>query len=150
MTEENSATAAMASDAIEEARPASLPDGEYAIVEIRGHRTIVGRIAEIERFGAKYLGIEAIWRDELLPAVLIGGTSVYQLTPCSAEVGAKRQPKHRYQLPDAIALIAPGEPEQRFAPRFLTSDLDDEDDDNGSSDAGRYGDGYLDDGSIQP
>lgn len=33
------------------------PPGEYAICELFGHTTLVGRITEIERFGTKMLAI---------------------------------------------------------------------------------------------
>jgi hypothetical protein len=83
------------------------PPGDYAIVEVMGHRTIVGRISEVERFGTKLLAIEAIWQSELLPAALIGGASIYQLTPCTAATAFERQPKHHWQLPPTIVAIAP-------------------------------------------
>ena len=83
------------------------PEGEYAIVEVLGHRTIVGRTSEVERFGTKFLAVEPIWEGALLPAVLIGGASIYQLTPCSAEVAFVRAPKHHHQLPPSIAVTVP-------------------------------------------
>ena len=36
---------------------AAHPPGEYAIVELFGHTTLVGRIAEVERFGAKMMAL---------------------------------------------------------------------------------------------
>ena len=48
----------------------SLPPGDYAIVEIMGHRTIVGRVEEVERFGTKLIAIEPLLAGQLLPAVL--------------------------------------------------------------------------------
>lgn len=87
--------------------PIARPLGDYAIVEVLGHRTIVGRIAEVERFGTKMLAIEPIWQDELLPAVMIGGASIYQLTSCSAEVAFAKQPRAAYQLPPSIAATVP-------------------------------------------
>lgn len=102
--------------------PVAHPAGEYAIVEVLGHRTIVGRIAEVERFGAKMLGIEPIWKDGLLPLVLIGGTSIYQVTSCSAETAFARQPKYNHQLPPSIAATVPIDP-----PAALPAPDDDED-----------------------
>lgn len=123
------------------------PEGEYAIVEVLGHRTIIGRIAEVERFGTKFLAVEPLWQDAFLPEVLIGGSSIYQLTRCSAETAFKQQPKAHYQLPPSVAVTVPKPP----APA-LPSFVEDEDEDQrrSSADAGRYGDGYLHDGSIQP
>ena len=84
-----------------------LPEGEYAIVELFGHTTLIGRIAEVERFGAKMLALEPLFRDELLPAVFHGGAAIYRLTPCTAAVAYAKQPRREYQLPDAIRCIVP-------------------------------------------
>lgn len=84
-----------------------LPAGDYAIVEVLGHRTIVGRVEEVERFGTKLMAIEPLFRDVLLPAVLIGGASIYQFTPCSSETAFLRQPKNDWQLPASIRAALP-------------------------------------------
>ena len=85
----------------------NLPPGDYAIVELFGHTTLIGRIQEVERFGTKMLALEPLFRSELLPPVLHGGASIYRLTPCTAEVAYARQPKERWQLPTAIRAVAP-------------------------------------------
>jgi hypothetical protein len=59
------------------------PPGEYAIVELFGHTTLVGRIAEVERFGTKMLAIEPLYDGQLLGCVFHGGASIYRLTPCT-------------------------------------------------------------------
>lgn len=87
--------------------PAHLPAGEYAIVELFGHTTLVGRIAEVERFGAKMLAMEPLFAGTLLPPIYHGGAAIYRLTPCSAEVAAARQPRHEWQLPSAVRCIVP-------------------------------------------
>lgn len=87
----------------------SLPAGEYAIVEVLGHRTIVGRVEEVERFGTKMMSIEPIFQDQLLPAVLIGGSSIYQFTPCTLEAAAFGQPQETWQLPQPIRATLPCE-----------------------------------------
>lgn len=104
MDDTNGAEAAMAASASEEPR---LPEGEYAIVEVMGHRTLVGRISEVERFGAKLMAIEPLYQGALLPAVMVGGASIYQLTPCTAEVALRRAPKSAYQLPASVAITLP-------------------------------------------
>jgi hypothetical protein len=81
---------------------APLSAGEYAIVEVLGHRTIIGRVTEVERFGSKLMAIEPLFKGDLLPPVLIGGGSIYQFTPCSAEVALHRAPKNDWQLPASI------------------------------------------------
>lgn len=99
------------------------PAGEYAIVEVLGHRTIVGRVEEVERFGTKLMSIEPLFRGQLLSAVLIGGSSIYQFTPCTPEVAALRQPKSDWQLPASIRAALP--PEMLPAPE--TGDIEDAD-----------------------
>jgi len=84
-----------------------LPAGDYAIVELFRHTTLVGRIAEVERFGTKMLAIEPLFNGTLLPAVFHGGTAIYRLTPCSADVAWERQPRQNYQLPPAILATVP-------------------------------------------
>lgn len=84
-----------------------LPAGDYAIVELFGHTTLVGRIAEVERFGTKMLAIEPLFNGHLLPAVFHGGAAIYRLTPCSADVAWDRQPRQNYQLPPAILATVP-------------------------------------------
>lgn len=86
---------------------ATLPPGDYAIVEVMGHRTLVGRVTEVERFGTKLMSIEPLFSGELLPGVLIGGASIYQFTPCTPEVASARQPKQVWQLPASIAATLP-------------------------------------------
>lgn len=90
-----------------EVEETNLPDGEYAIVEVLGHRTIVGRIEEVERFGAKLMSIEPIFQGKLLAAVLIGGGSIYQFTPCNREIAIARAPKQDWQLPASIRAAMP-------------------------------------------
>jgi hypothetical protein len=81
--------------------------GDYAIVELFGHTTLVGRIAEVERFGTKMLAIEPLFNGTMLPVVFHGGAAIYRLTPCSAEVAHDRQPTQGYQMPPSIMAIVP-------------------------------------------
>jgi hypothetical protein len=87
----------------------ALPEGQYAIVELMGHTTLVGRVTEIERFGTKMLGIEPLFAGQLLPVVLQGGAAIYRLTMCSPETAWKGQHKleHIWRLPDPIKAIVP-------------------------------------------
>lgn len=93
-------------------------EGEFAIVEFFGHTTMVGRITEVERFGAKMLALEPLFRGELLTPVYHGGASIYRLTPCSFEVASARQPQDTWQLPPTIRAVVPVEllPEPMPAP----------------------------------
>src|SRR4051812_39936553 len=85
----------------------ALPDGDYAIAELMGHSVLVGRISEVERFGAKMAAIEVLFNGQLLPAVFQGGAAFYRLTHCTREVAWKRQHKEGWQLPETIRAIVP-------------------------------------------
>jgi hypothetical protein len=85
----------------------NLPEGEFAIVEALGHRTLVGRVAEMERFGTKMLQIEPFFAEVMLGPILLGGGSIYQLTPCSAETAYARRPQQTYQLPASVLATVP-------------------------------------------
>lgn len=106
----------------------SLPEGDFAIVEALGHRTLVGRVNEIERFGTKMLQVEPLFGDVMLGPVLLGGGSIYQFTPCSAATAYSRRPQHAYQLPASVAATVPvlALPSNEEQPSFLDDDDDDE------------------------
>lgn len=135
MQDENGAEAA--ASASEDLCPPPLPDGEYAIVEVLGHRTLIGRVDEVERFGVRMLSVEPVFRDALLPPLLIGGASLYAFTPCTVAIAAARQPLRIWDLPaslratiPAAALPAPDDQDDdedppEFAPAFLTDRGDD-------------------------
>jgi hypothetical protein len=78
-----------------------LPDGVYAIVELLGHQTIIGRVEEVTRFGAAMMQIEPIYAGKLLAPILQGGGSLYRFTQCSREVAARRAGVGGY-LPSGI------------------------------------------------
>lgn len=98
----------------------ALPDGSYAIVELMGHTTLVGRVTEIERFGTKMMGIECLFAGQLLPVILQGGASVYRFTQCTPETAWKRQhtPDRAWSLPEPIQAIVP--PKLLAAPEAVT------------------------------
>jgi hypothetical protein len=102
---------------------ADLPDGEYAILELFGHTTLVGRIVEIERFGTKMLAIEPLFDGVLLPVIFHGGAAIYRLTPCPAAVAWNNQPRHGYQLPPSIRAVVPAG--MLLAPTLEPADRDD-------------------------
>lgn len=87
----------------------ALPDGTYAIVELMGHTTLVGRVTEVERFGTKLMGIEILFGGTLLPVVLQGGSSVYRFTQVAPDVAWKAQhtAERAWSLPEPIRAIVP-------------------------------------------
>lgn len=98
----------------------SLPEGDYAIVEALGHRTYAGRVAEVERFGAKMLQIEPLYRDWLLDPLFLSGAALYQFTPCTAEAAWSRRATAEYDLPSSVAVGLPEQTAPDWPPAFLT------------------------------
>lgn len=88
---------------------AALPDGDYAIVELFGHTTLIGRITEVERFGARMLAMQPLFNGALLETIFHGGAAIYRLSPCSRQVAWERQPREAYQLPPTVRAIVPAE-----------------------------------------
>lgn len=84
-----------------------LPEGDYAIVEIMGHRTLVGMIEEITRFGSALLQITPILRGQFIGPVLVNGGSIYQLTPCTKEQALKHAPSEDWELPTPVRAALP-------------------------------------------
>lgn len=84
-----------------------MPEGDYAIVEALGHRTLVGRVTEVERFGTTMLQIEPLFGGLMLGPILLGGGSIYQFTPCSAEAAFSRRPQETYQIPASLLAVVP-------------------------------------------
>lgn len=84
-----------------------LAPGEYAIVELFGHTTLVGRISEVERFGAKMMAIETLFNEKILDPVYHGGAAIYRLTPCSRQIAWEKQPRQAWQLPATIRAVVP-------------------------------------------
>ena len=107
-----------------------MPEGDYAIVEALGHRTLIGRVAEVERFGTKMCQIEPLFADVMLGPVLLSGASLYQFTPRTAQQAYARRHKNEYGLPRAICDTLPeaARPASRL-PDFITGADDDRDDD---------------------
>lgn len=119
-------------DAAEIVSPKAAPweaieDGEYAIVELFGHTTLVGRIVEVERFGAKMLAIEPLFNGQLLGPVYHGGAAIYRLTPCTREVAWRQQPNEGWQLPPTIRAVAPAAALTAPAPDEAPNNDDDDD-----------------------
>ena len=130
----------------------SLPEGEYAIVEALGHRTLIGRVTEIERFGTKLLQVEPLFGDVMLGPILLGGGSIYQFTPCSADIAFARRPKSPYQLPASVAAIVPviALPSNEELPGILVDDDGDCRSEAAEARAARLGDDIDEDDDGMP
>lgn len=116
-----------------------MPDGEYAIVEVQGHRTLIGRVTEIERFGTKLMQVEPLFNDVMLGPVLVHGSMLYQFTPCSAAVAFQRRPTENYQLPATVFATVPALalPSNEEGAMFF-GDSEDEDVDADTFERGEY------------
>jgi hypothetical protein len=101
-----------------------LPEGEYAIVEVLGHRTYIGRVTEVERFGTKLMSIEPVFKGKLLPPVYVGGGSLYQFTPIDKATAQRRAPSEDWQLPASIraTFAQPALPPACDDPGFITEE----------------------------
>lgn len=101
----------MNDDAIEttpvDAPPTVYPDGQFAIVEIMGHVTIVGRVQEVQRFGTSMLAIEPLFAGQLLSPILQGGASIYRYTEVPTSIAFAHQPTRGWQLPGAVRTVVP-------------------------------------------
>ena len=125
--------------------PEALPDGEYAIVEALGHRTLVGRIAEAQRYGVVMLQVEPIYLEWMLDPVLLGGSSIYQLTPCSPQAAWSRRARYEHELPSSLAATIADLPAPNL-PAFLGYDAgacQDDDEDFADAPAASAWDGDL-------
>lgn len=88
----------------------ALPAGEYAIVEVMGHVRHIGRYREVEKFGAKFCEVEPIEDHQFLAPVLVGGASIYQFRPVTAEQAFDMAPQswdYRRRNDPPAALPAP-------------------------------------------
>lgn len=112
----------------------ALPEGEYAIVELMGHQTFVGLIAEVERFGTKMISIKPLFAGKMLDEVFRGGSAIYGVTPCSREVAWSRMPKNEWSLPESVRAVLPAallpapEPQRSFDDAADGDGQDDDDD----------------------
>lgn len=94
-----------------------LPE-EWGRVEIFGHRSHIGRLSEVERFGTKMLRIDAPTTDpEVFETFYYGGGSVFSIAPMTEE--AARAWAARY-APRPVALTG------RLPPPGISEDDDGE------------------------
>lgn len=84
--------------------PVADPTHEYAIVEIMGHRKLVGRISEVERYGVKFLRVEPMFAGSVMGVeTFVQPGSIFCLTPIEHATAVRYAPTERYNLPDVIA-----------------------------------------------
>lgn len=122
----------------EETTP-DFPEGQYARVELMGHRTLWGRISEVTCFGAAMLKIEPIVGGKIVSdgEVLTGAGSIYcltKVTPAIAFAHAPAQPGYgdntlRLIAPPAQGLDLDAVPDVRPAPPRHSDDANDDADD---------------------
>ncbi|OZA21397.1 MAG: hypothetical protein B7X90_01930 [Novosphingobium sp. 17-62-19] len=99
----------------------------YAVVEQLGHATLIGRVEQVERFGVQFLQIEPLFKDWMLPPILLGGASLYRFTPCTPATAWNMRAKYCHELPPSVCALVPQDPELAFQPpAFLGFDSDDD------------------------
>lgn len=84
-----------------------MSDGEWAILELFGHRQLAGRIAEVDRFGVKMCRIDI--PSEPPVTQFYGGSAIYGITITTEEIAtkvARRTPP----VTHALGLPAPRPP----------------------------------------
>lgn len=77
--------------------PGDPPDGlQWAIVEVFGHRRLVGTIQEVEKFGAKMLRIDPInaYTGKPEATQFYGGASIFSMTLTTKEAVEKEVARH--------------------------------------------------------
>lgn len=90
--------------------PETPPPDEYSIVEIFGHRRHVGRILEVDRFGAKMLRIDVPKDgkfDNGYVTHFYGGSSIFSMTPC--DLATVERATRGYQEPLGVITHETGE-----------------------------------------
>ena len=78
---------------------------EFAVVEVFGHRRLVGRIQEVEKFGTKLLRIDLPNEGDFAKGFvsqLYGGRAIFSVTPCTAAYVEREHKPYR-----AAGLLAP-------------------------------------------
>lgn len=104
----------MSDDVSSEAVEEDLPQPEWAIVEIMGHRRHAGLAQEVQRFGAAMLRLDIYGTGDTQPrrTYFYGGSAIFSYVPCQ-EAGARRIVDHELesQPPAQARLSFAGDPE---------------------------------------
>lgn len=90
--------------------PAGQPVDRYAVVEIMGHRRCVGRVMEVERYGAKMLRIDIPKNGDFANGFVTqfyGGASIFCETPTTLEMV---QRENRWSEPEGLLTLPSPEP----------------------------------------
>jgi hypothetical protein len=91
------------------AEPAEVLPESYAIIEVFGHRRLIGRVFEVERYGTKMLRIDIPKDGDLAlgyTTQFYGGGSVFSETPCDLDT-VKRHYARLRRLAPALAYRDP-------------------------------------------
>lgn len=89
--------------------------GTWALVELMGHRQVVGTLSETEVAGTKLLVVDPVNG----PRQLYSGHAIYAITPCTEEQARAKWP---WLFEQATAELAPVE----SFDEFVDDDYDDE------------------------
>ena len=93
--------------------PAEVLPDTYAIIEVFGHRRLIGRVFEVERYGTKMLRIDIPKDGDFAlgyTTQFYGGGSVFSETPCDLDT-VKRHYGRLRPPPAALAYRDPEDDE---------------------------------------
>ncbi len=62
---------------------------EWALVELMGHRSLAGRVTEVQRFGATLMRIDIPGESDAFTTQFYGGQAIYCVTPTTEELARK-------------------------------------------------------------
>ncbi len=92
----------------DKAPAADQQEPQYAIVEVFGHRRLVGEVREVEQYGAKMLRIDIPKDGDFANGVttqFYGGASLFSITPCDLQTA--RRMNEPYRPAAKYSLLAP-------------------------------------------
>lgn len=80
---------------------------QWAIIEIFGHRRHIGRLSEIEQFGAKMARIDQPKADGGFETLIYAGSALFSITPCTEEYARKAAERHWWSAPTLLEFEDP-------------------------------------------
>lgn len=82
----------------------------WALVEVMGHRTLIGEISEAEQYGTAMLRIDTPGPDDQTVTQFYGGSSIFSITPMT-EASAREQLAARRRWHTAPHELGAGDPD---------------------------------------
>jgi hypothetical protein len=83
---------------------------QYAIVELMGRRSFGARIAEVEKFGAKFLQAEILMPGGDVVQQLVSPAALYAMTSCTEDQARAKNASNPWGLREAVPILPPPAP----------------------------------------